>query len=164
MTAGLWFETDVKFRGIFQPITDVLRDVFSQEQPGLHLSAHLGVADTYSDELIATGFDFRGSIEGINKGFGEFLTFRNAGIQLRVEPGKTNRRDLNTMYSFFGSLHLHIPNSIVPLVLEYTLEPKAETLDIAMSFGSGKRWESVFGVKGLDVSVLFVGQLPWIRG
>ncbi|GFP57671.1 hypothetical protein TASIC1_0009000800 [Trichoderma asperellum] len=151
MTAGLWFETDVKFRGILQPVSDILRDVFSQEDPGLHLSAHLGIADTWSDELIATGFTFRGSIEGINRGFGEFLTFRNAGIQLHVAPGKTNNSDLTSMYGFFGTLHLQVPNAITPLVLSYDLEPKEDTLDITMMFGNGERWESVFGVKGLNL-------------
>jgi hypothetical protein len=152
MTAGVWFQTDVKFRGILQPINDVLRDVFAQEKPGLHLSAHLGVTETFSDELVATGFTLRGSIEGINRGFGEFHTFRNAGLQLEVHPNQTKGSDLTSLYSFFGTLHLHIPNSVIPLVLSYTLEPKKDTLDITMMLGEGRKWESVFGVKGLDVS------------
>ncbi|RSL71338.1 hypothetical protein CEP51_012060 [Fusarium floridanum] len=160
MTAGLWFESDVQFRGILQPISDILRDVFAQEKPGLHLSAHLGIADKWSDELIATGFTFRGSIEGINRGFGEFLTFRNAGIQLHVSPGSKDDSDLSSVYGFFGTLHLHVPNSVTPLVLNYTLEPKEETLDITMRFGSGEKWASVFGVKGLDLDeVTFVTTL-----
>ncbi|VBB81972.1 Putative protein of unknown function [Podospora comata] len=152
--AGLWFETDVEFRGLLQPIHDVLRDVFAQEQPGLHLSAHLGIQQDYSDDLIATGFTFKGSINGINRGFGEFLTFRNAGVELNVVPSKGV--DLETMWGFFGTLHLAIPNSVVPLVLEYKLQPKADSLDIAMNFGGSEKWESVFGVSGLDASVPLV--------
>ena len=148
--AGLWLETDVEFRGIFQPLHDILRDVFAQEHPGLHLEAHLGVEQGWSDDLIATGFTLKGSVDGINRGFGEFLTFRNAGIMLNIAPGKNG--DLDTMWGFFGTLHLAIPNSVVPLVLEYKLEPKEDTLDISMSFGAGEKWESVFGVSGLDVS------------
>lgn len=148
--AGLWFETDVEFRGIFQPLHDILRDVFAQEHPGLHLEAHLGIEQGWSDDLIATGFTLRGSVDGINRGFGEFLTFRNAGVMLNIVPGKDG--ELETLWGFFGTLHLAIPNSVVPLVLEYKLEPKPDTLDISMSFGEGEKWGSVFGVKGLDVS------------
>ncbi|KAK3365113.1 hypothetical protein B0T24DRAFT_423612 [Lasiosphaeria ovina] len=151
--AGLWFETDVEFRGILKPIHDTLRDVFSQDKPGLHLSAHLGIQQDWTDELIATGFTFKGSIDGINRGFGEFLMFRNAGVMLNVVPGKGG--DLDTLWGFFGTLHLAIPNSVVPLVLNYTLEPKTDTLDIAMTFGEGEGWQSVFGVSGLDVSFLY---------
>jgi len=148
--AGLWLETDVEFRGIFQPLHDILRDVFAQEHPGLHLEAHLGVEKGWSDDLITTGFTLKGSVDGINRGFGEFLTFRNAVVMLNIVPGKDG--DLNTFWGFFGTLHLAIPNSVVPLVLEYKLELKPDTLDISMSFGEGEKWGSVFGVKGLDVS------------
>ncbi|KAK5652026.1 hypothetical protein OQA88_10929 [Cercophora sp. LCS_1] len=147
--AGLWLETDIEFRGIFQPLHDILRDVFAQEHPGLHLEAHLGIEKDWSDDLIATGFTLKGSVDGINRGFGEFLTFRNAGVMLNIAPGKDG--NLDTLWGFFGTLHLAVPNSVVPLVLEYKLEPKSDTLDISMTFGEGEKWGSVFGVKGLDL-------------
>lgn len=152
-TAGLWLETDVEFRGLLQPISDVLSDVFGQQHPGIHLCAHLGLEKEYTgqgDELKAKNFTLCGSIEGINRSFGEFLMFRNAGIMIHVAPSQLG--EFESMWSFLGTLHLNVPNSVVPLVLGYKMEPKDDTLDISMNFGSGEKWESVFGVSGLNVS------------
>ncbi len=148
--AGLWFETDVEFSGLLQPAADVLSDVFGQEKPGIHLSAHLGIQKEWNDELIATGFTFRGSIEGINRGFGELMMFRNAGLMISIVPAGLG--ETKTIWGFYGTLHLNIPNSAVPLVLDYKLDPNPDTLDISMGFGTGERWLSVFGVAGLNVS------------
>jgi hypothetical protein len=152
-TAGLWLETDVEFRGLLQPISDVLSDVFGQERPGIHLSAHLGLQKEYTgqgEELQAKNFTLCGSIEGINRNFGEFLMFRNAGIMIEVAASQSG--EFESMWSFLGTLHLNIPNSVVPLVLSYKMEPKDTTLDISMTFGNGEKWESVFGVSGLNVN------------
>ncbi|KAJ7714868.1 hypothetical protein B0H16DRAFT_1477788 [Mycena metata] len=157
--AGLWFETDVEFRGLLQPAADILSEVFGQEHPGIHLSAHLGIQQEWTNELIATGFTFRGSIEGINREFGEFLTFRNAGINIDVVPDSAGHTA--TLWSFYGKLHLAIPNSVAPLVLNYKLEPKTDSLDISMAFGEGELWESVFGVSGLNLDrVEFITSIP----
>lgn len=157
--AGLWLETDVEFRGILQAVADVLSDVFKQEQPKIHLSAHLGIEQSLGgsggEEVKAKNFTLRGSIPGINCGFGDFLMFRDAGTRLEVTPDKVG--DLRTAWGFYGTVHLKIPNSITPLVLQYELEPKDETLDISMGFGEGELWRGVFGVTGLDVSYLRSG-------
>jgi hypothetical protein len=116
------------------------------------LSTHLRVTETFSDELVGTELTFRGSIEGIDRGFGEFLTFRNAGLQLGVHPNQTKGSDLALLYSSFGTLYLHILNSVIPMVLSYTLEPKKHALDITIMPGDSRKWESVFGVKRLGVS------------
>lgn len=152
--AGLWFETDVEFSGLLQPAADVLSDVFGQEKPGIHLSAHLGVQNEWNDELIATGFTFRGSIEGINREFAEVVMFRNAGVMISIVPASVGGTE--TTWGFYGTLHLKIPNSAVPLVLDYKLDPKPDTLDISMRFGKGERWLSVFGVAGLNVSPVII--------
>ena len=125
---GLWFETDFQPRGMLQPAADILLDVFEPEKPGIHLSAHLGIQEQWTDELIATGFTFRGSIEGMDRGFVDFLTFRIVGIMINIAPGKKGQSE--TLWIFYGKLHLNVPNSVVSFVLNYNLESKTDSMGI----------------------------------
>jgi hypothetical protein len=154
--AGLWFETDILFQGMLSPVAEILHDVFRQEKPGLHLLAHLGLQRDLNDEMVASGFKLRGSIEGINVDFSDILMFRNASITIDVAPDKMH--GTQTFWSFGGTLHLNVPNSAVPLVMEYNMVPRSESLDMTLKFGVKERWSGVFGVSGLNVSSRTIDQ------
>jgi hypothetical protein len=142
--AGVWFETDVEFRGILQPISDALKTIFGQERPGIHLSAHLGLKFEPDNSLVADGFTFRGSIEGVMAKFGPLVQFRNVGIEISVKNSDIN-------WGFVGSMDLKVPNSVVPLVLDYQLFPDTETCRMAMALRKNEKWHDVFG-SGINVS------------
>lgn len=63
------------------------------------------------------GFIFKGSINGINCGFGEFFIFCNVGVEFNVVLSKGV--DFEIMWGFFGMLYLVIFNLVVFFVLEY---------------------------------------------
>ncbi|KAH6959506.1 hypothetical protein DER45DRAFT_538821 [Fusarium avenaceum] len=102
MTAGVWFQTGVKFRGVLQPIDDVFRGLFAQGQPGLHLSAYLGVAEAFSDELLATGFIFRGTIEGYLGYQDDVWRRKKVGNLVKSDIYKNLEFSINTKWSFGG--------------------------------------------------------------
>jgi hypothetical protein len=73
----LWADTDIRFQGLLQPVTDMLRDLFSQKDPEIYLSAHVEVEKELNYDMLILELAFRGSLEGINVDFADVMMFHN---------------------------------------------------------------------------------------
>ncbi|KAK3314082.1 hypothetical protein B0H66DRAFT_523455 [Apodospora peruviana] len=121
---GLYFETDLVFRGALQPVSDFLRDFFHQEKPAIRFSAWLGENRNYATPLRVPSFQLRGSLEHVSVNVLDILTFRQIGVELSgyqtysvAKAGSSWQFD----YGFFGKLDLSVPGSVVPLQVDYYL-------------------------------------------
>lgn len=134
-----------------------MRDVFGVKEPAIHLSAHIGTGRAWDDSLVASGFTFNGSIQGVFADFGSLVQFRNIGIELSIKDVVS----AELAWGFVGIVDLKVPNSVVPLVLQYDLVPDSESCRLSMGLKEDEAWNDVFGVSGFNVSLEF-DTLPFL--
>ncbi|KAL0933939.1 uncharacterized protein CTRU02_210738 [Colletotrichum truncatum] len=154
-TKGLYFETDLVFRGALQPVSDFLRDFFHQEKPSLRFSAWLGGSRDYAIPPRPPSFVLRGSLEHVSVNVLDILTFQEIGIELNgYQTYSLAKRGSSTWqfgYGFFGKLDLSVPGSIVPLHVEYYLRKTFDSWLLQIRLEDDE-WNNIFGIKDLKLS------------
>ncbi|KAK4185850.1 hypothetical protein QBC35DRAFT_465229 [Podospora australis] len=151
---GLYFETDLVFRGALQPVSDFLQDFFQQEKPGIRLSAWLGESRDYGTPLRLPSFQLRGSLEHVSVNVLDILTFRQIGVELNGYQTYSLAKDGSSWqfgYGFFGNLDLSVPGSVVPLQVDYYLRKTFHCWLLQLRLKDDE-WNDIFGIKDLKLS------------
>lgn len=149
--AGLYFDTDVVFQGALQPVGDIFRDFFHQENPQLRLNAYLNSQRSWHHPLPTSELALRGSLEHVSVSVLDILTFTKIGISIlsyqRPDP-RTNKPAWHFGYGFFGDLNLAVPGSAIPLQVTYELSITQGQYALFLLL-KDEEWTDIFGIKGL---------------
>ncbi|KAL2690160.1 hypothetical protein Neosp_004228 [[Neocosmospora] mangrovei] len=152
--SGLYFETDLVFRGALQPVSDFLQDFFQQEKPAIRFSAWLGESRDYAKPFSLPSFQLRGSLEHVSVNVLDILTFREIGVELsgyKTHSLFTPESSWQFGYGFFGKLDLGVPGSVVPLQVEYYLRKTFNSWLLQLRLKDDE-WNDIFGIKDLMLS------------
>ncbi|PON25175.1 hypothetical protein TGAM01_v205861 [Trichoderma gamsii] len=156
---GLYLETDLLFKGPLQPLQDVIRDVFNQERPALHVSAHLGMSRDWMIPYVPPRLVLRGSFDDCSVKLWDILEFTQLGVELTLEQARDDDGEMNIGYGFFGKVDMAMPGSVVPLKAEYLFRVMDERYMLSVTLKDDD-WKDCFGIKNLTLSeVTFVGVL-----
>ncbi|KAM0518165.1 hypothetical protein ACHAPE_004572 [Trichoderma viride] len=156
---GLYLETDLLFKGPLQPLQDVIRDVFKQERPALHVSAHLGMSRDWMMPYIPPRLVLRGSFDDCSVKLWDILEFTQLGVELTLDQARDDDGEMNIGYGFFGKVDMTMPGSVVPLKAEYLFRVIDERYMLSVTLKDDD-WKDCFGIKNLTLSeVTFVGVL-----
>ncbi|KAF5630147.1 uncharacterized protein FTJAE_8298 [Fusarium tjaetaba] len=154
-TRGLYFETDVAFRGAMQPVSDFLQDFFHQEKPAIRFSTWLGGSRDYAIPLSPPSFVLRGSLEHVSVNVLDILTFREIGVELSgYQTYRLSMGGISTWqfeYGFFGEVDLRVPGSVIPLQVEYYLRKSLHSWLLQLRLKDNE-WRDIFGIKDLNLS------------
>ena len=105
---GLYFETDIIFQGILQPVSDFLRKFFRQENLAIRLSTWLGEEHSYRSPINLSTFMLRGSLEHVSVNVMDVLEFYEIGLELtghNIYDTAEKGMKWNYSYGFFGKLN-----------------------------------------------------------
>ncbi|KLO19379.1 hypothetical protein SCHPADRAFT_935442 [Schizopora paradoxa] len=145
--AGVYFETDVEFKGVLQPVSDFLRDFFKQEEPAIHFSAYIGEHRGWNRVAVPSTLLLRGSLEGISLNLFDVFEFKTIGVELL---GHKQGGAWDMGYGFFGEVNLTVPKSTMPLQVTYLLRKCGPIWTLALRLKDDE-WKDCFGVKGLNL-------------
>ncbi|KAI1858009.1 uncharacterized protein JN550_012902 [Neoarthrinium moseri] len=151
---GLYFETDLVFRGALQPVSDFLHEFFQQQKPAIRFSAWLGETRDYARPLSLPSFVLRGSLEHVSVNVLDILTFRQIGVELSgYKTYNLDKRGSSWQfeYGFFGNLDLNVPGSVVPLQVQYYLRKSFNGWLLQLRLQDDE-WNDIFGIKDLKAS------------
>lgn len=153
---GLRFETDVMFEGELMCVSDTLKQLFNQEKPALRVSGLVALDRDWNSLFVPAGFTLSGSFEHMSVKLGDFIEFTSVGVDLTTSPAVEMvpkfRQYHRFSYGFFGTAHMKVPASVVPLSLRYYLRKDAGLYNIHLDI-SDDEWKDVCGVRGLNVSI-----------
>lgn len=147
---GLYLETDLLFKGPLQPLQDVIRDVFNQERPALHVSAHLGMSRDWIMPYVPPRLVLRGSFDDCSVKLWDILEFTQLGVELTLEEARDDDGEMNISYGFFGKVDMAMPGSVVPLKAEYLFRVMDERYMLSVTLKDDD-WKDCFGIKNLTV-------------
>jgi hypothetical protein len=149
---GLWFEADVTLEGILQPVADLLKSIFNQPDPELHVECFLGFDRDWAQLIMPTGVTMAGTFEGISAKFGDQLTLKSCGVNIcvisQVDDVPTYREFHSLHYYFTGTGLLGLPGSVAPLAVNLNLTVEQQLVTLLMDLDD---WDDAFGVRGLTV-------------
>lgn len=147
---GLYLETDLIFKGPLQPLQDVIRDVFDQEKPALHVSAYLGMSRDWVMPHVPPRLVLRGSFDDCSVKLWDILEFTQLGVELTLDQARDDDSGMNIGYGFFGKVDMAMPGSVVPLKAEYLFRVMDERYILSMTLKDDD-WKDCFGIKNLTV-------------
>jgi hypothetical protein len=156
---GLYFETDLVFRGALQPVSDFLQDFFQQEKPAIRFSAWLSESRDYAKPFCLPSFQLRGSLEHVSVNVLDILTFREIGVELsgyKTHSLVKTESSWQFCYGFFGKLDLSVPGSVVPLQVECCLRKKFNSWLLQLRLKDDE-WNDISSIK--DIKASFDGYL-----
>jgi hypothetical protein len=136
------------------PLYQVISKVLNIEQPVLTVSMGLGQSGAWNQPPSFDTFALEGVFPGIDVTPSNGIHFTTIGVRFSgVSSLQDERTVVDFAFSVFGDLNLSIPESVVPLELEYEITADEETLQIAAEVPEDV-WYDAFGVTGLDVSFI----------
>ena len=164
--AGMYLDTELELSGALQPVADLLRDVFKQDQPGIRFTAFLGDHNDWNDHRAYGAIGLRGSLEGLSlKLFDDVLEFKTIGVEVYANQRAnlaTGSYEWDVGYGLFGDVLMTVPGSIVPLQVKYEIARELSQWEVALNLREGI-WKDCFGVQGLVVSFFFLARyLPFL--
>ena len=154
---GLWLEADIAFKGALQPVGDILKTFFGQEQPNMQFGSLLGTGRDWQDFQLPTGFSMTGTFNNTNFSLASFITFTSVGVHItvdqRLQTYPTAKYFHEFGYGFFGTCHIAVPGSTTPLNSTFTLQKTGTLYYLSLTL-SDDAWEDVFGVHGLTLTAV----------
>lgn len=153
-TKGLYFESELVFRGALQPVSDFFQDFFHQDTPSIRFTAWLDGFRDYAFPPTPPSFVLSGSLDHVSVNVLDVLKFRQIGIELNgYQTYNLSDRGRSTWelgYGFFGKLDLSVPGTVIPLQVEYYLRKTIHSWRLQLRLKDDE-WNDVFGIKGLKV-------------
>ena len=152
---GLYFEADVAFRGALQPVGDIIKAIFNQQQPMMAMEAMFGRQRDWTTVHLPAGFSITGTFDGISASLANFIIFTSVGVKITVDqryatvPSYRVYHELG--YGFFGTAHVTLPGSAAPLNMDFVLD-KTDTLYSLSFILQDDEWKDVFGIAGLTMT------------
>ncbi|KAK6516224.1 hypothetical protein TWF506_006133 [Arthrobotrys conoides] len=153
---GVYLKSDVIFKGVLQPVSDVLHEYFGQENPSIHLSAYIGAVRDWNSFPSPNKLILTGSIEHMSAKLFNFLEFTRVGVELLMDADiDLSRRSTKWHfgYGFFGDVNISVPGSVVPLQCHYHFRKFSESFLLSITLRDDE-WKEVFGFKGLNLSAV----------
>lgn len=155
---GMYLETDIGLQGALQPASDFLRDFFQQEKPAIRFSGWLGSERCYNEIACPPSMVLRGSLDHVCVNILDTLELHRIGVELQVQ--EVLDKELGEMqwkfgYGFFGTLHLSVPATAVPLKVDYKLQELNKEWQLSLTLQNDE-WTDVFGIQGLTVCPLLI--------
>ncbi|KAI1159157.1 hypothetical protein F5B18DRAFT_655977 [Nemania serpens] len=156
---GTYLETDVIFKGPLQPVQDIIRDIFQQEKPALHVTAHLGTERDWLQPNVPSRLNLRGSFEECSVKVWDVLNFTQLGVEVILDMAGGQDQGVEVGLGFFGKVDITMPGSVVPLKAEYLMRHMNDEYTLAVTL-TDDEWRDCFGIKNLTLSeVNFFGVL-----
>ncbi|KAJ3949664.1 uncharacterized protein N0V96_000788 [Colletotrichum fioriniae] len=153
-TKGLYFESELVFRGALQPVSDFFQDFFHQDTPSIRFTAWLDGFRDYAFPPTPPSFVLSGSLDHVSVNVLDVLKFRQIGIELNgYQTYNLSDRGRSTWelgYGFFGKLDLSVPGTVIPLQVEYYLRKTIHSWRLQLRLKDDE-WNDVFGIKGLKL-------------
>ncbi|KZS92230.1 hypothetical protein SISNIDRAFT_455988 [Sistotremastrum niveocremeum HHB9708] len=150
---GLTVEADIIFDQSYGKIHDVLSKFLGVADPTLHVKCTFGIGQDWHKPLRMSSFALEGVFPNIQASPFSGITFTSIGARLIgfhcVSYSSKKGSSKAYGYSLFGSMHLDIPNSAVPLALSYDISEMSDILTLSAEIDSP--WENAFGVKSLTI-------------
>lgn len=150
---GTYLETDIIFKGPLQPVQDIIRDVFQQEKPALHVTAHLGTERDWLQPQVSSRLNLRGSFEECSVKVWDILNFTQLGVEVILDMAGGEDQGVDVGLGFFGKVDITMPGSVVPLKAEYLMRHMNDEYTLAVAL-TDDEWKDCFGIKNLTVRSL----------
>ncbi|KAF3935290.1 hypothetical protein ABW19_dt0205397 [Dactylella cylindrospora] len=153
-TPGVWLDTDVVFSGPLQPISDVLRDVFGQKQPALHMRAHISKYLDWKKIPRPPGINIWGMLENTSIKIGD-LEIIKLGVQLTGEQVLVHIPTPKTVWKFgwgfMGTALMRLPGSVTPFEMSLVVRSSGGFIDFNLDIVGEDVWEDALGIQGFDI-------------
>ncbi|KAF2428911.1 hypothetical protein EJ08DRAFT_719082 [Tothia fuscella] len=155
---GLKFDCDIIFDGALSDVSSMLKAIFHQDKPSVHMTAKMGYDFDMSKPFIPGQITLSGSLRDISvkAGSGDFsFELKEVGIDLMITPQVKQVKDkfvrsYSLGYGFFGTALMGVPGSSMPLSMSYRVSFFADT--VYMVFSMTEPWIDVAGTSGLVAS------------
>ncbi|KAK6346045.1 hypothetical protein TWF730_010378 [Orbilia blumenaviensis] len=151
---GMWLDTDIVFSGPLQPVSDILRDVFGQTRPALHMKALVSNSYDWTKAPRPPGLNVWGMLENVSVNIGS-LEIVTLGVQL------TANRELVYMpkpkdvwrfgWGFMGTALMHLPGSVTPLEMSLIVRQSSGYINLALDVVGDLPWEDALGIRDFDI-------------
>ena len=155
--SGITLSARINFDSSYGQVHDVLAQFFGFEQPSLNVSCNFGFASDWHEALKEPSFRLTGtftdvkpkpacdkiqltSVGGSLIGFTSTILDRKNGITRSMSYG----------YELFGTFHVTVPGSVVPLEMDFIVSEIGENVTLEGSLDG--EWEHAFGISSLTVS------------
>ena len=157
---GLTMEADIVFNSSYGQVHDVLTNFLGFTEPSLHVACGLRLVQDWHRPLWVPSFQLTGVFTDAKpKPLCDKLQLTSIGARLigyhTVKPNQEgNLVDGRAFgYAFFGTVHLTVPGSSVPLEMAFEIEETAGSVSLQATLDG--EWEHAFGVLQLTVSPCF---------
>jgi hypothetical protein len=151
---GTWLEGDIVFEGALQLVADIMKSVFNQADPKLHVEFFIGMGRNWTTLQMPTDFAISGSLEGISVDFAGLVKFTTLGVTINfntvIIPSPFAEKKIMS-FGFFGSSLVTVPGSIVPLDMDFTMSIDESIVNLNLTLRDDD-WQDAFGIEGLTVS------------
>ncbi|KAK6497748.1 hypothetical protein TWF481_012150 [Arthrobotrys musiformis] len=163
-TPGTWLDTDVVFSGPLQPISDVLRDVFGQTRPALHMRALVSGSPSWNKVPKPPGLNVWGMLENISVKIGS-LEVVTLGVQITANKELVFLPKMKDTWKFgwgfMGTALMHLPGSVTPLEMSLLVRQSRGFISLDLDVVGDLPWEDALGIRGFDIqNVQMHAQIP----
>jgi hypothetical protein len=156
---GTWLEADMVFEGPFQPIADIMKSVFHQTNPRMHVELCIGVNHNWTTLQMPSNFAISGSLQDISVDFADVVKFTMMGVTINFNTVVTSYpygEKKEMVFSFFGTAQVKVPGSVVPLSVDYNMAMDGNFIDLSLTL-KDEAWQNAFGIHGLALSSVDFG-------
>ncbi|KDQ13587.1 hypothetical protein BOTBODRAFT_175576 [Botryobasidium botryosum FD-172 SS1] len=152
---GFNINAEVVIDESYGQIHDVLSKFLKVPDPSLLVHCGLGVGQDWHHPLSVSSLSLQGVFPNTQAEPISGVKFTSIGVRLigseatadTPEGSKTSGKDFS--YSVFGSMHLTVPGSSIPLDLDYDITEAGGA--VSLSAQLSKDWEHAFGVPDLTL-------------
>ncbi|KZT52898.1 hypothetical protein CALCODRAFT_458663 [Calocera cornea HHB12733] len=134
---------------------DVLSKALRVQEPDLHVHACIGATQNWSTALKIPSFTLDGSFSGISAKICDELTLTSIGLQLlgsrAMQMYPEPKEVMKYGFGVFGTMHLSVPGSIIPLELSFDITEMAGMATLSADL-CGDFWNDAFGISGLTLT------------
>ncbi|KAJ9609487.1 hypothetical protein H2200_005814 [Cladophialophora chaetospira] len=157
--SGTWLEGDVVFEGTLQPVADILKSVFNQSDPKLHVELFIGVNRNWTTIQMPGNFAISGLLPDISADFAGLVKFTSLGVTINFTtitiPSPYSKKRVIS-FSFFGRSLVTVPGSVVPLSMDFTISVDQNIIILNLTLRDDD-WQNAFGIPGLTLSSIELG-------
>ncbi|KAK6331789.1 hypothetical protein TWF718_002330 [Orbilia javanica] len=153
-TPGVWLDTDVVFSGPLQPVSDVLRDVFGQTRPALHMKAYVSTVPNWKKVPKPQGLNVWGMLENISVKIGS-MEVTTLGVQITAAKEIIHVPKLKQVWrfgwGFLGTALMHLPGSVTPLEMTLLVQQSNGFISLDLDVVGDLPWEDALGIRDFDI-------------
>ncbi|KAF3184272.1 hypothetical protein TWF751_000251 [Orbilia oligospora] len=153
-TPGVWLDTDVVFSGPLQPVSDILRDVFGQTRPALHMKALVSNTVNWGKVPRPQGLDVWGMLENVSIKIGS-LEIATLGVEITANKELVHIPTMKEVWKFgwgfMGTAFMYLPGSVTPLEMSLVVRQSSGFINFALDVVGDLPWEDALGIRDFDI-------------